>query len=200
MSNVLEEGETPSRELLSIVEEETDHLDSLVTEALEMARIEAGKIRLDQQPQPPHVLVAAALEKMTASRLDREIRIDVNGDLAPVLADRALIGLVIRQLIGNSLKFAGPDSPVTVRAAAANGRITFSVADQGPGIGEHEQERIFEKFYRIPEHSARVPGTGMGLTIAKEIVEAHHGRIWVQSRPGEGSEFSFSLPLATKAS
>jgi len=118
------------------------------------------------------------------------------GDLSPVLADRELIGLVIRQLVGNALKFARPDSPVTVRAAAAGDFVKFGVADRGAGIPEREQARIFDKYYRMPEHSARIPGTGLGLSISKEIVEAHGGKMWVHSGEGKGSEFFFTLPVA----
>ena len=202
VSHVLEGDEPPSRELLSIVEEETDRLNSLVTEAIQMARIDAGHIYLELQPCAPTDLIAAALNKMGASRADREVHVEAPETLPAVLADREMIGLAIRQLIGNSFKFAKADSPVTVRArfagGAAGGAVVFSVIDCGPGIPEREQSSIFDKFYRRPEHAERIPGSGMGLTIAKEIVEAHRGRIGVSSRPGEGSEFFFTLPLADK--
>lgn len=193
-------GDEPlSRELLSVVEEETDRLNSLVTEALQMARIDAGNIRLELQPCAPAELIGEALNKMGASRADREVNVEAPATLPPVLADRETIGLVIRQLVGNSLKFAEADSPVTVRAKALGRAVVFTVIDRGPGIPEPEQSRIFDKFYRVPDAAAKIPGSGMGLTIAKEIVEAHHGRIGVRSRPGEGSEFFFTLPIAESA-
>jgi len=201
VSTVLEEGGAPSKELLEIVEQETDRLNSLVTEAIQMVRIEAGNIRLELQPLRPAELIAAALATMGVQAADREIRVEASDPALPaVLADREMIGLVIRQLVGNSLKFAPPESPVTIRARVFEDAVTFSVADKGPGIPEREQARIFEKFYRIKEHAALVPGSGLGLPIAKEIVEAHGGRIWVRSRPGEGSEFSFTLPAASRQS
>jgi two-component system, OmpR family, sensor histidine kinase KdpD len=200
VSTVLEERGAPSRELLEIVEQESDRLTSLVTETIQMARIEAGNIRLELQPLHPADLIAGALNKMSAPVIDREIRVEASDPALPdVLADREMISLVIRQLVGNSLKFAPPESPVTIRARVWEDAVTFSVADSGPGIAEREQARIFEKFYRIREHATLVPGSGMGLPIAKEIVEAHGGRIWVRSRPGEGSEFFFTLPTAKLA-
>ncbi len=204
VSTVLEEGGAPSKELLEIVEQETDRLNSLVTEAIQMARIEAGNIRLELQPLPPAELIAGALASMGVQAADREIRVPAFDPALPaVLADREMIRLVVRQLVGNSLKFAPPESPVTVRACRGRtciegDAVTFSVADKGPGIPEREQARIFEKFYRIKEHAALVPGSGLGLPIAKEIVEAHGGRIWVRSHPGEGSEFFFTLPAAAQ--
>ena len=195
VSNVQESGEPLSRELLAIVEEETERLDALVTEALEVARIEAGDLHLDLQAHTPADLVLPAIHRLGPSRADRDIRFEVP-PLPPVLADRELIGLVLRQLVGNSLKYARPDSPVTVRARNNGDTVTFSVIDQGPGIPERELPRIFEKYYRLSNHTKGVPGTGLGLTIAKEIVEAHRGKMSVKSRAGEGSEFSFVLPCA----
>jgi two-component system sensor histidine kinase KdpD len=195
VSSVREGDEPPSRELMKIVEEETDRLNSLVTEALQMARIDAGHIYLELQRSAPADLIAEALDKMGASRADREINVEAPATLPLVLADHELIALALRQLIGNSLKFAQADSPVTVRAKLVGSGVVFSVIDRGPGIPEREQFNIFDKFYRLPEHAERIPGSGMGLTIAKEIVEAHRGRIGVNSHPGEGSEFFFTVPV-----
>ena len=198
VSTVLEEGGAPSKELLGIVEQETDRLNALVTEAIQMARIEAGNIRLELQPLQPSDLIATAVATLGTAHTDRDIFARADPGLPAVLADREMISLVIRQLVGNSLKFAPPDSPVTISARLLEDSVTFSVADKGPGIPEREQARIFEKFYRIKEHAALVPGSGLGLPIVKEIVEAHGGRIWVRSRPGEGSEFFFTLPAPSR--
>ena len=100
-----------------------------------------------------------------------------------------------RQLLDNALKYSPPGSPLTISARAGEGRIVVSVADRGSGIDDQEQMRIFDKFFRAREHRFRVPGTGMGLAIAKGIVEAHGGKIWVTSEAGQGSVFSFSLPV-----
>jgi two-component system sensor histidine kinase SenX3 len=102
--------------------------------------------------------------------------------------------------VDNALKYSPPDLPLVISAREEEGSLVMSVTDKGPGIPEHEQARIFEKFYRGDANRQSTPGTGMGLTIAREIVKAHGGRIWLHSRPGQGSTFSFSLPLiATEA-
>jgi len=110
------------------------------------------------------------------------------------LADAELIGLTIRQLLTNALKYANPESPIIVKAQAAKEVVTISVKDLGPGILPTDQKRIFEKYYRVKDNTDRIPGTGMGLAIARNIVEAHGGKIWVESALGQGSEFHFTLP------
>jgi two-component system, OmpR family, sensor histidine kinase KdpD len=182
------------KEPLSIVEEETERLETLITEAIEMARIEAGKLRLERQRHSVAGVLHAALQKMALALKEHGTSLEIPEGLPDVLVDQELFGLAIRQLVGNAVKYTQPESPIMIRAAADNGMITIVVADRGPGIPEKDQERIFERFYRIPETSFGVPGTGMGLTIAREIVEAHGGRLWLQSTPGQGSEFYVTVP------
>jgi len=194
VSSLLESGDSPHAELLSIVEEETDRLDSLVNEAIQMARIEAGQVQLDRQPQRVAELVAGAVRSAGRALQDREVRVNVAEDLPEVLADRQLMQSVIRHLIGNSLKYAAPDSPIELRAWSEEGHVVMAVKDRGPGIPEREQARVFERFYRSPRSATAAPGTGMGLAIARDIIEAHGGTLEVRSRPGEGSEFFFRIP------
>ena len=188
------DGDASRKEPLTIVEEETDRLESLITEAIETARIEAGKLRLDRQRHSVADLLRAALQKMTPALKEHGTRLEIPEDLPDVLVDQELFGLAIRQLVGNAVKYTRPESPINIRATAGNGMITIVVADRGPGIPEKDQARIFERFYRIPETASGVPGTGMGLAIAREVVEAHGGRLWLQSTPGQGSEFHLTLP------
>ncbi len=194
VTSLLEPHELPQTELLTIVEEETDRLDSMVTEAIQMARIEAGQVQLDRQPRQVGEIISGALARAGRALQDREVRIEIPEGLSEVMADRELIGLVIRHLLGNSLKYAAPDSPIAIRAAARGAQVVIVVADRGPGIPDQEQARIFDRYYRMPGSSTAAPGTGMGLAIAREVIEAHGGRLDVRSRPGEGSEFSFTLP------
>lgn len=196
-SSLLDERPNAQKELVTIIEEESDRLDSLVTETIRMARIEAGDLRLDRRAHSVRQLIDAALSKLRILLEDRDVQVNAEANLPEVVADRELIELTIRQLLTNALKYANPDSSIIIRATSEAGFVKVAVKDFGPGIPEKDLSRIFEKYYRV-EGSGRIPGTGMGLTIARDIVEAHGGEIWAESLRGEGSEFCFTLPVAAK--
>jgi two-component system sensor histidine kinase KdpD len=183
------------RELMTIINEEADRLNRLVAEVLEMVRIEAGKLHLEKGGQDVSEMIGATLAELKPVVRERPVEVRLQDDLPAADADFDFVQQVLRQLLDNALKYSPPGSPLTISARAGDGRIVVSVADRGSGIDEAEQMRIFDKFYRAREHRFRVPGTGMGLAIAKGIVEAHGGKIWVTSEPGQGSVFSFSLPV-----
>jgi len=126
---------------------------------------------------------------------ERPVEVRFQDHLPEAEVDFDFMQQVLKQLLDNALKYSPPGSPITVSASARDGRIVISVADRGSGIDEQEQIRIFDKFFRAREHRFGVPGTGLGLAIAKGIVEAHGGKIWVTSELGQGSVFSFSLPV-----
>jgi signal transduction histidine kinase len=139
------------------------------------------------------------MQRFEARAEGREIKLAVGDHLERVPADRELLGLAVRQLVDNALKYSPPGSPVSVSAANVDHHVVIRVRDRGPGIPERDRERIFEKFQRRPESRNGVPGTGLGLFIAREIVRAHGGEIGVDSAPGEGSEFRVSLPAESEA-
>jgi two-component system sensor histidine kinase KdpD len=181
-------------ELMRIIDEEADHLSRLVTEVIQMARIETGKVRLNKAPCIARTLVDEVLE-MTKDRAEgRNVSVSVAPDVRPLSVDAEMIELALRQLVDNALKYSPPGSPLAIEAANVENGVVLSVTDHGEGIPEAEQSRVFEKFYRRPDTHHAVPGSGMGLAIAREIVHAHGGEIWVESKLGEGSRFSFSLP------
>lgn len=188
------------QELLRIIDEETDRLNLMLTEAIQMSRIEAGQLQLHRSAQSMSKIVNAQLEKLGESLDDRKITVDVPEKLPRVSVDPEFIGIVIWQLLSNALRYTPPGSPITIRAVAEETELIVSVEDVGPGISEKEQRKIFEKFYRGKDQREIIPGTGMGLTIAREIVRAHHGRIWVESEPGKGARFSFSVPRTQRES
>jgi two-component system sensor histidine kinase KdpD len=183
-------------ELLSIINEECDRLNRLVGEAAEMARLEAGDVMLHLEHLRVVDLIEAALNTCRGVLGTRPIRIEIkNRDLC-VNADLTRAREVLVHLIENANLYSSPDHPITISVEEKDEFVLFSVADQGPGIGDAELGLIFDKFYRGADQRYRVQGTGMGLPIAKAIVEEHGGTIGVVSQLDHGSVFSFSLPIA----
>jgi two-component system sensor histidine kinase KdpD len=185
----------PDTELLTIIDEETNRLNELAAEVIAMARIEAGKLHLERRPVNVDEIVSGALNELDPAWKGRALRLEVAPHLPPMDADPEFIQQVLKQLLDNALKYSPEASPITISATRKDARIVIGVADRGPGIEENERSRIFEKFFRGRSHRFAVKGTGMGLPIAKGIVEAHGGKIWVESEPGQGSAFFFSLPV-----
>ena len=183
------------RELLTRASANADELTRLITQLLDYTRIEGDWAPLD--PQPVGV---------------REAARDVAGTLAPALAghpvdldidpsimarvDRDAFTHTLTNVLSNAAKFSPPGGRIEVCAALGDGEVAVSVADEGPGIAPDEQERIFDRFYQSPSHNAPRRGAGLGLAIARRYVEAHGGRIWVESEPGSGARFVFTLPRA----
>lgn len=186
------------RELVSIADEGTDRLSKLVTEAIQLARIEGGQFRLNRGIHFPGALISAGLRQMKPFMDDREVSASVEDDLPPVSVDADLIEMVITHLLDNALKYSPPGSPVVISAHSQEGGVVICVSDQGPGISEEDQLRIFEKFYR-GKGEGNLKGSGMGLAIAREIMSAHGEDIWVASQVGKGAKFCFSLPTAAES-
>lgn len=183
------------RELLSMIDEGCDRIDHLVSEASEMSRLESGETRLNFARHSTGELIEAALAECKPIVGDRRIDRGTANEEVAIKADLFWATKVLVHLISNANLYSSPGERITLRTETRNGFVLFSVADRGPGIDQAEVPRIFEKFYRGKEHRCRVQGTGMGLSISKAIVEAHGGTIRVESKVGEGSVFSFSLPI-----
>lgn len=182
-------------ELLTVIDEETDRLNRLVGEAAEMAQLDSGMFKLNLQPHSIREALDPALQDAQASLENHPVEVIVPPDLPKALMDVQRIREVLMHLLENAGKYSPAGVPIKVTSEVKNDRLVTSVADRGPGIDSFEQSLIFEKFYRGQHQRYTAPGTGMGLAIAKVIVEAHGGRIGVVSQLGSGSVFSFSLPL-----
>jgi two-component system sensor histidine kinase KdpD len=186
-------------ELLIVIDEECDRINRLIGETGEMARLEAGEVTLQFAPQAVGELISAALEDCESVQSARPIQIEVKDPHRKVYADLTWARKVFAHIIHNADLYSSPGEPITIDAAEKDGFIVFSVADKGPGIEESEVNQIFDRFYRGKGQRHRIPGTGMGLPIAKAIVEAHGGTIEVVSQKGHGSVFTFSLPIDREA-
>ncbi len=183
-------------ELTTIIDEEASRLNLLVTDAVRMSQIDASKIQLELRPVVVTEFVDRVLDDF-GPRLDgRRLRVDLRNGLPRVSADPDLASMALRQVIDNGLKYSSPATELEVAASSetGSGSVTIRVRDRGPGIPEADRERIFDRFYRRQSAKERVPGSGMGLYIAREIARAHGGDLCVESVLGLGSEFCLTLP------
>ncbi len=188
-------GLAGQHELLSVIDEEADRLNRLVSEAVEMAQLDAQQVHMTFSPVQISVLVQNALATCAAVLTGHDVKLTLPV-LTPVLADPDYIEKVLCNLLENAAKYSAPGSPIFVSASRRSDTVSVSVADRGIGIDLAEQELIFERFYRATSQSQRTSGTGMGLAISRAILEAHHGELAVTSQLGEGSVFTFTLPVA----
>jgi two-component system, OmpR family, sensor histidine kinase KdpD len=182
-------------DLLAVIEEETDRLNRVIGEAVEMAQLDAREVRLDLQPHRIREVIDAAAAESKNALSDHPLEIRLPETLPAALMDFGYIKKVLQHLLENAAKYSAAGSPIFVSSEVKNGRLITSVADRGSGIDDLERSMVFDKFYRGQSQRYRVQGTGMGLAIVKAIVEAHRGRIEVTSQLGHGSVFSFGLPL-----
>lgn len=183
------------RELLTIINEESDRLNRLVGEAGEVARLDAGEVELELAPHPIDELISSALAHCKATLGERTLEVRIAPDLPLVRIDLARASEVLIQLIENANQYSPREQPITITAERSGDFVMTSIADRGNGIDDPEQSLIFEKFYRGKDQRYTVQGTGMGLPIAEAIVEAHGGSVNLTSQRGHGSVFSFTLPV-----
>ena len=183
------------RDYLSAIDQDCDRLTTLVEESLDMSRLRAGMPGLNREALLPAVVIERAIAAIRPVSKRRAITSDADAELPPAWGDRERVHQVLGNLLSNALNFSKYPSPVTVAASLVEEGIRFSVSDRGVGVRADEYERIFEPFYRGAGATAgRVRGTGLGLAISKGIVEAHGGRMWVESEAGKGSTFFFTIP------
>jgi signal transduction histidine kinase len=188
------------RRLLDISVSNTERLSRLIDDLLDLQRIEAGQVRLNRRPCDGASLVRVAAELMAPAARDAGIRLTVQTESGRLVADPDRVVQTLTNLIGNALKFTEPGGNVRLRTSRRDGELWFAVRDDGRGIPADRLQSIFEPFEQVDASDARDRGgTGLGLAICRDLVAQHGGRIWAESTLGDGSEFTFTLPLAAGA-
>jgi signal transduction histidine kinase len=186
------------KELVSSAKEDCTRLTKLARELLQLARIEAGRVTLREEELHLHDVVESLLRPLQIQFQEKNVRLvaDVPVDMPVLTADEQQLSIVITNLVTNALKYTPAGGTVSVRGRHEGGALQFEVQDTGAGIPQEFLERIFDKFVQVKQASDTTPGSvGLGLAIAKEIVEMYGGRIWAESLPDRGSTFAFRLPL-----
>jgi two-component system sensor histidine kinase KdpD len=190
--------EAGRQDLLKIVDEESERLDKLIGEAVEMAQIDAQVVQVHLVPQHPRALLDQAVEESRKALSQHRVVLDVEGPDDPAWFDPHLLGRVLRHLLENAAHHTPPGTRVTLGSRRVGDRLEFSVEDNGPGIDALDLPMIFEKFYRGKRGAIVAKGSGMGLAIVRAVLAAHGGTIEVSSVPGHGTSFRFWVPLVEK--
>jgi K+-sensing histidine kinase KdpD len=191
----IEWDKATQREFLSIIDGESDQLMGMINQLLDVSRLEKDALMVKPVACDLEEIIARIAARLQVLTRSHRLRVNIPPDLPLVYADQQRIGQVFSNLIENAARYAPVGTEIAISAVANGNQIIASVSDQGIGIAPEYHKRIFERFFRIEGDSSR-SGTGLGLAICRGIVEAHGGRIWVESVPGQGSEFMFTLPAA----
>jgi signal transduction histidine kinase len=172
------------------------HLLSLIDDVLDLSKVEAGKIELQVEPFSLPAALERGVVMVREGAASGGVRISLSSDpgMDTVIGDERRVRQVVFNLLSNAVKFTPTGGTVDVAAARFDGEVRVSVSDSGPGIAPEDQARIFEEFQQAAAGKEQREGTGLGLALSKHLVELHGGRIWVESEPGKGSRFVFTLP------
>ncbi len=185
------------REFARSIEEDAQYLDRLVGNLLDLSRIEAGALRPDKDWHDVAGLVDDVLGRLRPVTAQHQVVVDLTEDLPPVMLDYLEISAVLTNLIENAAKYTPAGTEIRVSARQTETELRVEVADRGPKIAVEELPRLFDRFYRVRKAEARPKGMGLGLAVAKGLIDAHGGRIWAENREDGGNRFVFTLPLET---
>jgi PAS domain S-box-containing protein len=197
------EGKVPDvatqQEFLEIIDRESQHLNILISSLLDMSRLESGRFQISKRNIPVRETFIESLQIFHSLARDKDVslREEIPSELPEMEVDGERLRQVIVNLLSNAIKFSDPGGRVTARVKTRDNELLFQVRDKGIGMKKKDMEHLFERFYRAEDKLAR-GGAGLGLFISKQIIEAHGGQIWAESKIGEGSTFSFTLPLNGK--
>ena len=183
------------KELIQNLKQDNQRVLKILSELLNMSQVEAGKIELDVQHVNPYLVIDHAIETVAAAAKEKNLEITrtLENNLPLMKADAEKSTWVLNNFLTNAIKYSVDGGKINVNAKRVNDSIQFSVEDHGPGIAQEYQSRLFERYFQVPGSKAK--GSGLGLGISKEFIEAQKGKIWVESEIGKGSVFSFSLPM-----
>jgi two-component system phosphate regulon sensor histidine kinase PhoR len=194
--------EQTRKEFYSVIQSQAERLNRLIEESLNTSRIESGLTKVDKRPVSLTVLIEEQLQMMKSRAEEKKIEITRGKPIVfdQVYVDRDMISQVIVNLLSNAVKYtpSGGSVKIETEVDEAAGLVRVNITDTGVGIPENEIEHVFDKFYRVSANKGQAKGTGLGLSLVKQIIEkVHNGRVFVTSKPGEGSTFGFEVPLAT---
>ena len=189
--------ETLHEQAVRTIQSETERVSSLATRFLDLARLESGRISMDKESIDMAQLIGHAVEVIepTATQQGLTVTVSSPSDLVAITGDKERLHQVLLNLLSNAIKYSSPGDLITVDVDMDGDRLVVSVSDTGPGICEDELPYLFRKFRRLSGSDGIASGTGLGLVVARQIVEAHGGRIWAESKEGAGSRFAFALPV-----
>ncbi|HEX9923968.1 MAG TPA: GAF domain-containing sensor histidine kinase [Anaerolineae bacterium] len=185
------------RDGLENIYRESSRLSQMINDFLDLSQLETGRTRLEKTRVNLHALLQEVVELFYPQAQDQNITLtlDIEHNLPEIMSDANRLKQVLVNLVDNAIKYSKSGGLVTIMVSFNEVRVQISVRDTGLGIAQNELEAVFDKFYRVPSHESTARGSGLGLPIAKKIIEAHKGDIWVESEVGTGSTFTFSLPL-----
>jgi signal transduction histidine kinase len=190
---------SPPKKSLEMIERAAKRMSRLIQDLLDVTRMEAGQLGVERcgLPTRPFITECTEAQAILAAGASLSLDLELDADLPEVWADRDRLLQVFENLIGNALKFTSPGGRIAVGAKPRGGEVLFWVRDTGPGIAPENVQHLFDRFWQARKGTKR--GAGLGLPIVKGIVEAHGGRIWVESTVGEGSTFFFTIPVLPPA-
>ncbi len=184
------------RDFLKIIEEETDRLGELIDNLLDMSQIEAGALRVEKEPLQLRTIIREAKDRAARRTEAHWFVMDLPAELPRVWADPRRVRQVLNNLLENAIKYSPSGGQITITCEVEGDHVVVGVADQGKGIPPEYLDKIFERFFQVDAASTRkTGGSGLGLSIAKGIIEAQGGKIWAESQPGPGTVFRFTLPI-----
>jgi two-component system sensor histidine kinase KdpD len=181
-------------EMLKVADEESEHLRKLIDDTIEMARLDTAHIEINPELIDVRTLIDETIAAFKPELAHRPLEIDIEGKIHEIPMDCRLIKLAMKQLLDNALKYSPDGTPIRIAAGETDDAVNIEITDHGKGIPVQEQHRIFERFFRSPSVQQQVPGSGLGLNIARSIARAHQGDLIVTSRPGQ-TTFRLTLPV-----